>query len=421
MEQVEMPERLSERVIARARKIAAGREVMVTDADVPSLHIRIHPSGYASFVFRYRQRGRVYKTTLGRVGNLTLTDARKTAKIYAGRIADGRDPIAEKIAEDRRHSDALDAARRAKAENASTGQFTAGTMIRKWAAGRKDDRRSPRYVVGIRNALERTLASVLDLPARDLGKDRIQDLIEAAEKERGPAAARQALMALRLAFKRALKDGRLETNPCIALEAPRLEARTRTLAGREIRRIWRATGALPSPAGNYIRFLLATGVRRNEALEARWLEIEGDRWTIPKERMKAGREFIVPLTNAARAALPARGDSDFIFSNGVRPIGGLGRVKAKLDALVEADGGGPLVTWVFHDIRRTLASWLAENGVDYVIADLCLAHLPPLNRVGLIYQRSYKLAERRQALELWGAFLDPESATAPALRLVSST
>jgi integrase len=294
-------------------------------------------------------------------------------------------------------------------------------MAGKWAASRKDDRRSPRYVAGIRNALERTLAPVLDLPARELGKDRIQGLIEAAEKERGPAAAAQALMSLSLAFKSAIKNGWLETNPCVALEAPRLKARTRTLAGREIQRIWRAAETLPFPAGNYIRFLLATGVRRNEALEARWSEIEGDRWTIPSKRMKAGREFIVPLTNAARAALPARDDNDFIFSNGVRAIGGLGRIKAKLDALVEADGDGPLVAWVLHDIRRTFATWLSENGVDYVIADLCLAHLPPLSRVGLIYQRSYKLAERRQALELWGAFLDPESATAPALRLVSST
>jgi integrase len=415
-----MSERLSARAIARLRKAGAGREVMKTDDVVPSLHVRVHPSGYASFVFRYRQRGRVFKTTLGRVGNLTLDDARQTARAYVGRIALGFDPIAEKIAEDRRHNDALDAVRRAKAENASSGEFTTGMTVGKWAASRKDDRRSPRYVAGIRNALERTLMPVLDLPARELNKSRIQDLINAAE-ERGPAAAAQALMALSLAFKYAIKNGWLETNPCIALEAPKLKARTRTLAGREIQRIWRAAGALPSPAGNYIRFLFATGVRRNEALEARWSEIEGDRWAIPKERMKAGREFIVPLTNVARATLPAHGDNDFIFSNGARPIGGLGRVKIKLDALVEADGGGPLTAWVLHDIRRTLASWLAENGVDYVVADLCLAHLPPLSRVGLTYQRSFKLAERRQALELWGAFLDPESATAPTLRLVKSS
>jgi integrase len=157
---------------------------------------------------------------------------------------------------------------------------------------------------------------------------------------------------------------------------------------------------------------MATGVRRNEALDARWSEIEGDRWIIPKERMKAKRDFAVPLTALARAALPSRGDGDFIFSTsyGVKPIGGLSRVKAALDAAVEADGAGPLAAWTFHDLRRSLATWFAENGVDYVIADLCLAHLPPLSRVGLTYQRSWKLDERRQALELWGAFLDPTSA-----------
>jgi hypothetical protein len=44
----------------------------------------------------------------------------------------------------------------------------------------------------------------------------------------------------------------------------------------------------------------------------------------------------------------------------------------------------------------------------------------PLSQAGKVYQRSYKIVERQRALELWAAFLDPESATAPALRIVSS-
>jgi integrase len=179
---------------------------------------------------------------------------------------------------------------------------------------------------------------------------------------------------------------------------------------------------MPAPFGNWIRFLILTGVRRTEALRACWSEIEGDLWHLPPNRTKSGRAFTVPLGRAALSALPPRGGGNFIFSTtgGARPIGGPTRIKADLDATIEADGAGPLAPWRFHDLRRTVATWLSEHGVDYVIADLCLGHAIPLGQVGRIYQHSYKIAERRHALSLWAAFLDPESAETTPLQLVAS-
>jgi hypothetical protein len=127
--------------------------------------------------------------------------------------------------------------------------------------------------------------------------------------------------------------------------------------------------------------------------------------------MKAKRPFSVPLTRAALLALPAaRGTGDFIFSqtDGAHPIGGMDRIKAALDVAIEADGAGPLAHWVLHDFRRALGTWLCDRGIDYVIANLCLAHSIPLDRTGKIYVRSYKINERRQALDMWSSLLVPE-------------
>jgi integrase len=327
-----MPERLSERAIARLSKdaVAKGAEILLTDTEVPSLLVRAHPSGVTSYGFHYRERGRAYRTTLGLTRNLRLDDARKTARAYVGRIALGFDPIAEKAAETKRHNDALEAKRRARIEAETGDVFTVRKLIGLWASARKKvDDRSPRYVAGTRRALERTLAPVLDWPAHSLDKDQVEKLLAAAAL-RGPAAELQAYASINLAYRRAIKEGRLEINPCAAIEAPKTEARIRVLAGPEIKRVWRAAGMLPSPFGNYVRFLLATGVRRNEAAAARWSEIEGDQWNIPGTRMKAKRAFSVPLTRAARRTLPARNDGDFIFSTsyGAKPIGGTTRIKA---------------------------------------------------------------------------------------------
>jgi hypothetical protein len=95
-----------------------------------------------------------------------------------------------------------------------------------------------------------------------------------------------------------------------------------------------------------------------------------------------------------------------------------------LDTAVEADGGGPLAHWTFHDLRRALVTWLCDRGIDYSIGNLCLAHGIPLDRTGKVYQRSAKITERRQALDMWSALLDPEpepvrKGRKPALRVVA--
>ena len=50
-----------------------------------------------------------------------------------------------------------------------------------------------------------------------------------------------------------------------------------------------------------LEFLLYTGSRTNEVLGAKWEEIDFNNkiWTIPEERMKAGKEHRVPLSDRA--------------------------------------------------------------------------------------------------------------------------
>jgi integrase len=384
-----------------------------------------------TYLFRYRRRGHAFKKALGHVGILPLDDARRAVEIYVGEIARDVDPIAKRKAEAELKRAQIAAKRVAKIEAAQEEAFTVGALIKAWAAARgkdgKDEKRSVHYVAAIKAALLTTFEPVLNLPAGELSKERIEKLIEAAERARGLAAAARAQMAIGMAFKRAIKSGKLKVNPCTALEPRQLRARERTLTAFEIQRVWRAAGTLSPPYAAFVRFLMATAVRRNEALHARWSEIEGDLWHLPSSRMKAKRPFTVPLTSAALGSLPARGNQgDFIFtmSNGVHPLGGPTRIKIALDKASEADGAGPLAPWTFHDLRRSFATLLGDRGVDYVICDLCLAHGIPLSRTGKTYQRSYKITERKAALDLWGAMLDPEpepiqKGRKPSLRIVA--
>jgi integrase len=424
----------------------------VTDEKVRALAVATHPSGVQSYIFRYRAHGKSYKAALGRVGTLELDDARNKARAYVGAIALGRDPFAEEKAEKTRNHAALEERRRLKrAKKArAAGQvvdedvFTIDAMVKAWVAPREEDKRSAKYITAVEKSLTTTFKPILDQPADQAGKDadgkdkadkfrdEIKKHLRIAKEGRGPAAAAFAQIALDSVFRQAIKDDKLSTNPCAKLVQPQLPGRKRILRAPEVKRIWRGAGLLPSPYKEFVRLLVATGVRRNEAKNARWSEFEPNArlWHLPEERMKAKRPFSVPLTYAARNALPIQGTSDFVFTvDGIHAIGGMGRIKSMLDEAIEKDGAGPLAPWVFHDLRHAIATWLSDRGVDYTICDLILAHGIPLSKSGKGYQHSFKIEERRLALNKWSAILDkpkekrkplqPKRRKPPMLRVVA--
>jgi hypothetical protein len=69
-------------------------------------------------------RGKVFKAALGRVGTLTLPDARDVARIYVGEIAKGHDPIAEAKVKAKKHWAEIEAAWAAKIEAEQERVFT---------------------------------------------------------------------------------------------------------------------------------------------------------------------------------------------------------------------------------------------------------------------------------------------------------
>ena len=60
--------------------------------------------------------------------------------------------------------------------------------------------------------------------------------------------------------------------------------------------------------------------------------------------------------------------------------------------------------WRLHDLRRTCVSGMARLGVAPHVADKILNHQAgTISGVAAVYQRHEFLAERRKALDIWGA------------------
>lgn len=117
---------------------------------------------------------------------------------------------------------------------------------------------------------------------------------------------------MRAVFNHAQGSGLNVSNPAEAIRASAIatfEPRDRALSPAEIRTFLTALEqvATTPTLRLALKFILLTGVRKSEFIDATWSEVDFDaeRWTIPAERMKAGKAHVVPLSRQALDILTA--------------------------------------------------------------------------------------------------------------------
>jgi integrase len=151
-----------------------------------------------------------------------------------------------------------------------------------------------------------------------------------------------------------------------------------------------------------LEFTILTAARTSEAIGARWSEIDliGAMWTVPAERMKAGKEHRVPLPQAALDLLKALPrDGEFVFAGGRagRPLSNM----AMLELLRGMKAGS---AYVPHGFRSSFRDWCAERtNYPSEVAEAALAHAIE-SRVQAAYRRGDLLEKRKRLMEDWASF-----------------
>lgn len=163
-----------------------------------------------------------------------------------------------------------------------------------------------------------------------------------------------------------------------------------------------------------LEFMALTAARSGEVRGATWTEIDLDAalWTIPAERMKAGKEHRVPLTEEAVAllkALPRMQGAPYVF-----PAARGGQLSdmslsACMKRINDAREGGYLDRVsgrpaVPHGLRSTFRDWCAERGYPRDMAEIALAHTVG-SEVERAYRRSDMLDRRRALMSGWARVL----------------
>ena len=151
-----------------------------------------------------------------------------------------------------------------------------------------------------------------------------------------------------------------------------------------------------------LEFAVLTAARSGEVRGANWAEIdlEAAAWTVPPERMKAGKEHRVPLSAAAiklLEAMPRMEGTDLVFPGTKgQPLSDMSLTAVMRRMDVDA---------VPHGFRSTFRDWAGDR-TNYPrdMAEAALAHKLE-NKVEEAYRRSDALEKRREMMQEWGKFI----------------
>ena len=166
-----------------------------------------------------------------------------------------------------------------------------------------------------------------------------------------------------------------------------------------------------------LEFAALTAARTGEVLGARWREIDlaAKVWTVPADRMKAGREHRVPLSDAALAvldtvrplALTRDGEPDPaapVFPGLRRALPMSNMVLLMLLRRMKRDD------LTAHGFRSTFSDWAAERtAYPREVVEMALAHAIG-NKVEAAYRRGDLFEKRRQLMAAWATFCEAPAA-----------
>jgi integrase len=382
--------KLTQRAIEALALPASKTDAIWFDGQLPNFGVRIREGGSRMYVVQYKLGGKQRRVTLGSTSLLKAEQARDMARDLLSKVRRGGDPAAE----------------RAEAQQRAGETFAA--TIRPFLM-----RQRARLRPGSYDAQERFLLAHFkpfhDLPLTRIDRRTIAGRLSDIATDKGPTAADRARAALSAFFTWAMKEGLVDTNPVIATNTHTSgKGRDRVLSKDELVEVWNAAG--DSDYGTVVRMLMLTGCRRAEIGSLRWDEIDIPTRLIrlPGERAKNHRPHDVHLSDPALRLLQAMPrQRSFVFGD----RGGIGFCRwspgrAALDehiaAARQAAGLEPVRPWVLHDIRRSVATQMAEIGIQPHIIEAVMNHVSG-HKAGVagVYNRAVYEREKRQALDLW--------------------
>jgi integrase len=337
------------------RNLAAGRSI--TDRGSGLSARRQSEGGAISFFINYRLHGRQRCLSIGVWPKLSITAARKAAKLRFGEIAAGADPAGER----RSIRAELNVVQLAAAYFSAcrSGDYQRGTKAKKESTLKGDELRIRLYVAGW--PLGNTKASLVTTPM-------VQDHINKVRTTIGEGTSTRLLATLGAIFRYGVAREIVGASPCQNVSAPAYKTKDRHLSPAEFKQLWEYLhrADLNPVMAAALRFIMHTGARRSEAANLKWSSIDANGvCTLPDSKTGRSVRWLSPAALAAAESVRDRSVLGYVF-----PCSG------ERLAIMLGAAGLPGVTP--HTLRHSYATQAAEAlGNNVFLAGKLLGHAPP--------------------------------------------
>lgn len=336
----------------------------------------------------FKWRGRRREMGLGAYPAVTLAMARDKAEAARLAVAEGTDPIAAK-------------------KTPKTDE----TTFAKFAEGLIDDLKGGWTGAKTESGWRRSLlVHAAGLADKRLDEITTADVLEAvrpywtAKPESGQKLRARIEVTLDAARAKNLRSG---DNPARwrghlgrLLSKPQTLTRGhhRSLHYSEAPAFMKALALKPGMSARALEWTIYTASREGMTIGAMWPEI-GDDWTVPADRMKHRKAFVIPLSTRCRAVLEhCDRSTPFVFPGRWLDRG---LSNAAMDKLL-ADMG---VNATPHGFRTTFREWAGDK-TDHPreVAEAALAHAVG-DETERAYRRGDALEKRRRLMQDWADYL----------------
>ena len=366
--------------------------------DGGGLHLSVGPGGARRWVFLFRWQGRLREMGLGSAHKVGLAMAREKAEAARQLLGEGRNPLD------------------AKRETLATPMF--GAFAKDVVASLAPQWRNPKHKAQWESTLANDAAALKSMPVDAIATDDVLRVLKTAlaGKSRKPPRAFAGGSSAYWMPLRPRDTGQARTRPagkaiwktsCLpARSSP--EAITPQWHGKTFPAFLRALRGREGASARALEFTVLTAARSGEVRGATWAEIDLDTklWRIPAQRMKAGREHVVPLTAGALAVLEAvkpltGGKPDAAIFPGKRnqPLSDMSLSAVLRRMKIAMDKAS------VHGFRSAFRDWAGDaTGFEREIVEAALAHT--LGAVERAYRRGSAIERRRALMAAWETYCE---------------
>ena len=380
-------------------------------ADGGGLYLQVGRGDARSWIFRYTAGGRERQMGLGPAHTVSLAEARDMALELRKVRLKGVDPIEARKA-------AQETARRERA-SAVTFSQAVSEYIRLNKAGWRNDKHAAQWTSTLKTYAEPIIGA---LPVASIDANDILRVLEPIWIDKAETASRVRGRMEAVLDWSTVRGQRTGDNPARwrgnlemllpAKSKVRKVTHHAAIDRADLPKFMAQLSQQVGTAARALEFTVLTATRTSEVLGARWEEIDlqAEIWTIPADRMKAGKEHKVALSERALAVLKplaAVRTSEWLFPGEGKTDGPLSNM-AMLKVLKRMNRAD-LTT---HGFRSTFRDWAAETtSTPGEVVEMALAHTIA-SKVEAAYRRGDLLEKRRRLMKAWGQYCASHTATA---------